>query len=455
MSEKSSPSKLLGDKKVNGELRLLPSSDIAEVALLGSFLRSPQKVGALCAERGVTLQAFHFPENAIVFGVMSDLWDGGTEINYLSVSQRVRDLAQAQALDADGILKHAILSYPTAANAEQEIETLLEKQALRGVIAKSEELVERAYKEQHDVAGILESFSLGAVELSAGRRKSNAKTTKQLVIEKLERIETGEPRKDIISVGLEKLDKESPVQRGSMTVIAGEAKSGKSILATTITSHILQSHPVLYFNLEDPAEALIDRLTASMARVPIAHQHASEGKLSERDISAMNLALNKLHGWNLFIRDDVHDLTGIVGVCRQVKAQYPDLGAVFVDYGQLVRAQVRKQDTREAEVAAVSRTLRLLGLELHCAMFVLSQLNKDGDTRESTSLEKDCTALWKVMADENDRNIRWIAIPFQRNGDCPINFKTTFFGHICRFENYAGRDQDEQMPEKKPQRKKR
>src|SRR5690606_35862480 len=138
----------------------------------------------------------------------------------------------------------------------------------------------------------------------------------------------------------------------------------------------------------------------------------------------------------LSIRDDTYDVSGIQAVSRQEKAKHPDLSCIVIDYAQLIRVKVAKGASREVEVATVSRAIRLLAMELRVAILFLCQLNKEGETRESKSLEQDCTAMWKVNKTENER-VREIEIPFQRNGESGVGFRLTYYGELSRFENYA------------------
>jgi replicative DNA helicase len=156
----------------------------------------------------------------------------------------------------------------------------------------------------------------------------------------------------------------------------------------------------------------------------------------EGDLRRCEMANRSMSAWKFTLRSDVYDLASIVAVSRMTKTRYPDLAAIFVDYAQLVRGERRKGDSREQEVAGVSRTLRLLGIELNAAVILLSQLNADGATRESTSLEKDTTAIWKLLARE-DENERLFFIPRQRDGESNVGRPIAFFGAEARVENLA------------------
>jgi replicative DNA helicase len=147
--------------------------------------------------------------------------------------------------------------------------------------------------------------------------------------------------------------------------------------------------------------------------------------------------LAELRSLPIHVKDNVFELGRITAICREYVAR-KEIGLAIVDYAQLVKISELKNE-REAEVAEVSRTLRLLASELSLPIIVLSQLTK-GETRWSRGLEHDATACWEIKRgnDEDEAvNIRQINIPWQRNGQSGIGFRVTFLGHISRVENYA------------------
>lgn len=165
-------------------------------------------------------------------------------------------------------------------------------------------------------------------------------------------------------------------------------------------------------------------------------------KLAQLEITDAAKAASLLSALPIHIKDDVFDLINIVGISRELKARCK-IGLIVVDYGQLVRVIQRKDVNREQNVAEVSRTLRLLAMELDTPIILLSQLNDKGQSRESRALEQDATAMWQVaFTDPSSHSERLIQIPWQRNGESGIQFHVTFLGSIARIENQA-KERDE------------
>jgi replicative DNA helicase len=416
---------------------LLPASLDSERGLLCSFCLSPQTVGAMFAERKIAPEHFTNPIHAKMCEKMGARWTEGRAINMRLVMKDMEDGKDGE-IYASEILSHV----PTALYAEEFADAVIEKHTLREIINRTRELNASAWADDAQSGPILEALAT----LSAlAAPKTGEVSFKTLLLDKMRRMEDGEPNEDLISTGIAMLDRDSPLRIGDMPLISGERKAGKSIFALSIATNVLLAgDAVLYFSLEDRTSKVIDRLFAGVARVPIVNHHLKS--MSEAESQRIDDAFEKLAAKKMFIRDDIQDLGPMCAVIRQRKARNPELKLVVVDYAQLVRARMAKGSNREQEVAAVSRTLRLIGMELGLAIIVLCQLNKEGDTRESKALEQDATAMWKIVKmteknahgeDQDVHNRRFIVIPFQRNGESGVGFPVTFFGHIARVENLS------------------
>lgn len=429
--------------------RLLPHDEFAESAVLSSFLSSSQEVGAICAEMGLEGTLFYSGTNGAIFELMAEFWRNGKAVDATTV---ISGLASRKQLEeCGGAIRIAELSTEATAmavNARHYVEILLEKATLRSVILKAREVEQLAWAKQDDVSAVVTGFVDASASVGRGGR-AVVKDMQQHAFEKMERMSKGSVRQPILATGLQMLDRESPISPGSVILVCGLPKSGKSILALCVALNVADNgHRVLYFSLEDPAANLVDRFTANLSKVPIL-LHQEEDLGTEGNLRRMENALAKMAKLPITIRDDVYELGVMAAVIEQHKAQCPDLALVVVDYAQLVQAQTRKQDSREQEVAKVSRTLRLLSIRLNVAFLVLSQLNDDGKARESRALEQDCTAKWQVEQVEDNRNVRMLDIPFQRNGNSKLRFRLGFQGQHSRFEDYQGSQEEPEPATKK------
>lgn len=415
--------------------RLLPQDAETEKALLGSLIISARLFPEVI-EMGVTPSTFHIPANAGIYDAMLALYNANQPIDEIVLMSALKKDGRLEECGGPAYVSELRGLVPSSANALFYAEILLEKQKLRGLIVLCTEAASRAYDDQESVHGLITECASGLAELSAPSSRKR-RTFKDAILEKLDRLENNEPDADVILTGIERLDFYSPMHLGDMPLICGERKAGKSIMSLNIARKVAEHSTVLYFSLEDMEAKAVDRIFSAHSEIPIIKESAKQ--FNPHELQKAITSANILSGYKMILRDDIFDLDKIVAVARQTKATSPDLALIVVDYAQLVRCVVKKNANREQEVATVSRTLRLLSMELRVALILLCQLNADGESRESRALEQDATACWKIQhtGKEPEAGRRIIAIPWQRNGDSGIGFPIVFRGHIAKIENAA------------------
>lgn len=420
----------------------MPHSVDGEQGILGSMLISPKLTIPECVSK-VSPSWFYVPAHHTVYVQMVEMWTQGQAIDLITLTQRLWDMKLLDAVGGAGFVTSLFTFVPSAANVNYYIEIVRDKHILREIIAASTESARRAYAEEIEVAALLEEARerLGSID---SRERTERKTLAELVQEKMERMERGEHNADFIKTGITRLDAVSPLRKKDMAVISGERKSGKTMLALTIAKNVaaVGTH-VAFMSLESPSGEAIDRLLAGISRIPIQQQdHIS--RLTQEEIKRSLDAAATLKNLPLHLYDDVLDLSHIVAEGRRLKSQ-GKLGLLIVDYLQLIRTAAQKDRNREQEVAHISRTLRLLALELNIPVIALSQLNEEGRARESRAIEQDTTAMWQFTeTDPPDVHLRRIYIPFQRNGESGGAVTVTFLASIGRIENYAPENQTPQ-----------
>jgi replicative DNA helicase len=408
-----------------------------EQAAVSALMQWPKECFPILEASKIQVEHFHVPANRILFDCVSNHWREGKPIELVSFTSTLRELGILESVGGAYYVTQTWCNTcysPTVFS--YYLDLLIEAHAKRSVVKIARERTNEANTPGTDgVELVRDTISeLSAIPLLADHNVPIELS--QAALEKLSRIEEGKADLDVVPTGIVKLDQESPLRNGDLALIVGERKAGKSILALSIVSNIARRGiPILYFSLEDRTPKILDRLFAAVSRVPM-HNH-NIAKLSEAEIGKLQHASSEIGSWKLLIRDDVYDLPLLIAVAREESARNK-IGLLVVDYAQLVRAPSnRKDQTREQEVALVSRQLRLLAMETGVPIILLSQLNTDGATRESRALEQDGTACWHISTEEDEPEIRWVKVPWQRNGRSGITFKVTFLGEIARVENYS------------------
>lgn len=412
----------------------LPHSVENEQGVLSSGLQDPKCLPVIFEK--ITDEHFYIPAHQAIFTEMKSRWEKGESLDLIIFTQHLRDKKLLDSIGGAPALTIIYTLAPGSAMVEGYIRVVREKYLLRQLIAAATEASKKAHEDQAEVEDVLASAQTSIMSLKWDDGKQE-KSLHDHVLDKIERMEAGEPDQDLIPTKLKKLDELSPLRKGDMPIITGERKDGKSILALSVLENICisQKRSGLIFSLEDRTPKVMDRIFAGVSRIPMNRHHVS--KMSPPEIEAATKAADKIKTANLIIVDDLFDLTAIIAKARHVFAEHPDLAICIIDYAQLVRAVVKKSGTRQEEVAAVSRAFRLFAMETGVPTVLLSQLNESGATRESKSLEQDGTANWRIKQIKNEPKKRLIEIPWQRNGPSGEAFDVGFFGEIARVENPA------------------
>ncbi|CAG0952700.1 partial Replicative DNA helicase, partial [Burkholderiales bacterium] len=278
------------------------------------------------------------------------------------------------------------------------------------------------------------------------------------VVNRIEELYSRDNPSDVTGVptGFADLDKmTSGLQPGDLVVIAGRPSMGKTAFSLNIAEHIALGPklPVAVFSMEMGATQLAMRMIGSVGRLD---QHKIRtGRLAAEDWERLSVALGKLNEAPIHI-DETPALTPIEVRSRSRRLARQcggKLGAIVVDYLQLMDASRLAGENRATEISEISRSLKSLAKELHVPVLALSQLNRSleqrpnkrpvmSDLRESGAIEQDADVILFIYRDEvynqesADKGIAEIIIGKQRNG--PIGtIRLTFLGEYTRFENAA------------------
>lgn len=407
-----------------------------ESAILSCLLGHPeQSAPYVCSE----LRPDHFTGgNEEIFRQILALHGEGCGIDVMAVAGRLRD---RQKLEAVGGF-HAISSLASLGGVpmllSEHIRAVKEKAAQRRILRVLTDAKDEAENPGCDVASLLSSLMTEVEEIGHDRARKKSPSTKDLVMQVIGRVQKrhdGDESEAGVSTGIKSLDRETGGMRpGTQWVIAGPAKGGKSSLAVTLMASAVVSHGrrCAFFGLEMPSVENVERLLCQIGRVSASTLR--DGHLSERDFPALTAAAAKVAPAPLHFRDDIFDLSELIGTARQMKAAYPDLFAIFVDYAQLLGAD-EDERSREREVAVISRTLRKLSMQTGLCVILLSQVNDDGRLRESRSLGMDATTVVFIELDESPtvRKLRLV----QRSGRSGIELRVAYIGEHFLFADLA------------------
>lgn len=394
---------------------------------------------------------FADPRHAEVFAAMLRLAERREPIDTVTV----RDECKALPAPKDGWgvwLATLTESVATAANVGYWAQIVRREALRRDAIRATAEAIEKLKNADSKPEQVLVDFSTRLGALAAGRQLDRPRTARELVgpeIKAIERRASGEVTG--LPTGFAPLDNMlGGLDLSGLIVLGGRPSMGKSALATGIAQNVVlrggDSGAALVFSLEMAAEQQVQRAIASEGRVNL--NHIRRGKLNADAWDRVITSCAALNTDRLAYVDSVPTISEIRGISRVFAAKHK-LALIVVDYLQLVPPEDR-HETREQQVAAVSRGLKALAMELRIPVLALSQLSRAvemrqdkrpmlSDLRESGSLEQDASQVLFVYRDEyyfpdsKDRGLAEICAAKNRNGPTGT-IKLRWAGAHTRFD---------------------
>lgn len=234
------------------------------------------------------------------------------------------------------------------------------------------------------------------------------------------------PVKAQLATGLPSLDRIVALRPGQLVIVAARPSVGKSTLALNIARQVAgKGHQVVVVSLEMTAAELGERLLSQAASIPL--HSITEGRMTDASWVKAGQASPHLAGLPLLI-DDAAKM-GLAGIRSYAQRTRPAL--LIVDYLQLIDPP--RAESRQTEVAAISRGLKLIAKDAGCVVMACAQLNRSADhradkkptlsdLRDSGAIEQDADTVLLLHreATDDDRSARFheaqLIVAKQRSG---------------------------------------
>jgi replicative DNA helicase len=407
-----------------------PIAEGPEKSVLSSLLRDPRLLARARAE-AVTEEHFGVPVLAKFYRYVLDRTAAGKDLELVALVTDLRAGGLLEELGGAASVAGLYTYAPNSAHWESHVEILRDFLARRRALAAATAIAERAC--EADGATLSQALRDATEATSAALAERNGLLTARdavasLIAEMMDRASRG--GLPGLSTGMEPVDLATGGMRaGELWVVAAEPSGGKSVaMLQAAASALGEGKRVLVISLEMGAAAVISRLTSCTAALPYEIFTQPRGATRVM-LGRAQRALEELSAAPL----PIHDGGGlsfdrIAGIARAESDRHGGLDLVVVDYLQLVEgARKRRDETREQEVAAVSRGLKGLAKALGCPVLTASQLNDQGRLRESRAIGQDADVVLTI----DDDGIRATKV---RNGVRGQLFPLVLNGRMQRFE---------------------
>lgn len=392
--------------------KIPPHNEEAERSILGASMLS--KDALLDIMDIVKPRDFYSEMHKEIFTAIRDLYSRSTPVDTLTVSEELKKRNSLEMVGGRAYIASLSSGVPSTANAAQYAKIVAEKAVLRRLITTSSDIIEEAYKEAMDADVVLDYAERGIFEIAQAKQSKDVAALKDVLIRNIEIIdEASKLDGNVIGVptGFRDLDKmTSGLQRSDLVIVAARPAMGKTAFALNVAQQaaVKGKASVLIFSMEMSKEQLGQRLLSMESRVEM--QKLKTGDLNRKDWDDINIALDVLSEASIFIDDTPGiSIMEIKNKCRRIKAEH-GLDLVVLDYLQLMSFEGRAE-SRQQEISALSRNLKLIAREMDCPVIVLSQLSRApeqrqdhrpqlSDLRESGSIEQDADIVLFLYRDD-------------------------------------------------------
>ena len=395
---------------------------------------------------------------------MEELMRNQTPIDLITLDQALKAKGISDSVGGFAYLADLSNNTPNAINILAYAEIVREKAILRELIAVGNRIAENSYSPKgKDIKMVLdeaerEVFAIAEKRSSSTEGPQNVISVLESTIARIDTLSKLENHSGVtgVTTGFVDLDKKTAgLQPSDLIIVAARPSMGKTTFAMNLCENaaMASDKPVLVFSLEMPAEQIMMRMIASLARVDQTKIRTGQN-LDETEWSKIASVFGMFKQKNNLYIDDSSGLTPteLRSRARRVYRENGGLSMIMVDYLQLMRVP-GFSDNRTLEIAEISRSLKALAKELEVPVIALSQLNRtleqradkrpvNSDLRESGSIEQDADLIMFIYRDEvyndnsEDKGVAEIIIGKQRNG--PIGrVRLAFNGQFSRFDNLA------------------
>ena len=418
------------------ELQKVPPHDEeAEQAVIGSMLTDKDAVVA--AIEVLKPEDFYREDNKTIYQAILNLYTKGEPIDIITLKEELTSLGK---FDAVGGLEYlAVLpdKVPTTANIEKYVKIVEEKSLLRNLIKMANELISIGYSQNEEVEILMDSAEKKIFDLMQRKSQKGYSAIKDILVDSFAELQELYNKKQHITgvaSGFIDLDnKTAGLHKSELVLIAARPAMGKTAFALNIATNaaLYANTPVVVFSLEMSKEQCANRILCAQAMVDSGK--VSKGELDDEEWGKLAVASGELsESAGIFI-DDTPGITvaEIRAKCRKLKLE-KDIGLVVIDYLQLIQGS-GKSNSREQEIAEISRSLKILAKEIDVPVIALSQLSRAPeartdhrpmlqDLRESGSIEQDADIVMFIYRDDyynpqsEKTNIAEIIIAKNRSG---------------------------------------
>ena len=443
----------------------LPHDELAERAVLGALLIHNDIVDYVI--NALRPEDFFNEANRLIYETILEIIEAGEKVHYLVLKDFLEKKGILEEVGGFSYIYTLVEEAATPSIIEAVVKQIKDKAIARGLIEISKKIIIKA-KSYKDVNQLIEEAEAEIFKLNENRTISEYYPISEVIANTL-KIINDLSKKDTIITGIpsgyHELDRlTTGFHEGDLIIIAARPAMGKTSFALSIihNTSVIEKYPSAFFSLEMSKEQIAMRLLSLESKIPL--KKLRSGFLSEKELEKLTEVASEISNSPIYIDDTASlSILELKAKARRLKRE-KDIKLIIIDYLQLMRSS-RRVESRQQEVAEISRGLKALAKELNIPVIALAQLSRQvemradkkpqlADLRESGSIEQDADLVMFIHRPEyykknptpEEEGIAEIIIAKQRNGPTDI-IKLAFIKEITKFENLAQGKEEDILPE--------
>lgn len=382
----------------------------AEKALLSLCLSNQKGLEQVVLKR-VVKDSFADRRNALIFEAISNLYINSGKVDRITVMEELEKMGCINTAGGSTYLFAVANTNAVISNIESYIAIVLEKAKHREFVSFIDKMRKDALNPGNSVNDLVD---IGISRLTELREDSDGVGFESLgvilrnAVREIHSMSKGNRTDGIFKSGFRGLDSMlGGFRAGTLNILAARPGMGKTALVINIAINVARMYgkPVNIFSLEMSKNEIGNRIIA--ANSSITAKQLQNATLSKQNEAELVKTLKELNDLPIYI-DDASAVTPakMMSACKDLKAR-GQLGLVIVDYLQLMSFAGNKNSNRQEEVAAISRSLKVMAKDLSVPVIALSQLSRGAekrddhtpmlsDLRDSGAIEQDADSVFFI-----------------------------------------------------------
>ena len=446
--------KVMAEEDNRSAILVKPHSEEAESSVIASMIIDSDAV--IKVMDILTEDDFYDLRYKNYFKAIRKLFNEKSPIDPLTVTEELARMYGPTDYGSLDYVGNMISRGTVTSNVTYYSNLVKEKSILRELINTNDEVSKKCYTNDGSLEEILSFAEKKVFDVVSKHSSGEMEDINQIVLKTLKSIKEASKNSGGLTgvpTGFIDLDEmTSGMHGGELILLAARPAMGKSALALNIASYcaINRGITTAVFSLEMPKIQLVKRIMSSVSKVSAGEINTGAiepdawGELMDgaRKIAESGLVLDDTSGVTLM------DLRS---KCRKLKLE-KNLGLIIIDYLQLMTGE-KNAESRQNEIAGISRGLKVLARELDVPILALSQLSRGvesrtdkrpmlSDLRESGAIEQDADVVLFIYRDDyynkesKEKGIAEVIISKQRSGPTGV-VKLVWQPDYTRFRNIS------------------